>query len=163
MKYNDLIIEARRSGVWTEDTMVKSVNSFDGILQYVKDTNKDVYWAFMRQQCGILYGQHYNETFAAYDVGQMCSTDSDGNVRRGAYWTVAQIEDATRGFDFPNGVTQWDKYVAFNAMWHDMRGRLDDSQVLTAAYNFYFADEDCDDTGTKIWRYMACMNKPKTA
>lgn len=48
-------------------------------------------------------------------------------------------------------------------MWHDMRGSLDDSQILVAAYNFYFADEDCDDTSTKIWRYMACMDKPQTA
>ena len=55
------------------------------------------------------------------------------------------------------------KYVAFNAMWHDMRGSLDDSQILVAAYNFYFADEDCDDTSPKIWRYMACMDKPQTA
>lgn len=125
MRYNDLIIEARRNGVWDDAAMEKSVKSVDGLLQYVKDVNKEVYWAFMRQQSGILYGHHYNETFATYDVGQMCGTDKDGNTRRGAYWSVAKIEDA-------------------------MRGSLDDSQILVAAYNFYFADEDCDDTSTKI-------------
>lgn len=163
MRYNDLIIEARRNGVWNDAAMEKSVKSIDDLLQYVKDVNKEVYWAFMRQQRGILYSHHYNEAFATYDVGQMCSTDKDGNTRHGAYWSVAQTEDATRGLDFPEGVTQWDKYVAFNAMWHDMRGSLDDSQILVAAYNFYFADEDCDDTATKIWRYMACMDKSQTA
>lgn len=117
MRYNDLIIEARRNCVWNDAAMEKSVKSVDDLLQYVKDVNKEVYWAFMRQQSGILYSHHYNEAFATYDVGQMCSTDKDGNTRRGVYWSVAQTEDATRGLDFPEGVTQWDKYVAFNAMW----------------------------------------------
>lgn len=82
MRYNDLIIEARRNGVWNDAAMEKTVKSVDGLLQYVKDVNKEVYWAFMRQQSGILYGYHYNEAFATYDVGQMCGTDKDGNTRR---------------------------------------------------------------------------------
>lgn len=54
MRYNDLIIEARRNGVWNDAAMEKSVESVDNLLQYVKDVNKEVYWAFMRQQSGIL-------------------------------------------------------------------------------------------------------------
>lgn len=163
MDYKELIDGARRSGVWSESAMEASVKSVDSLLQYVRDADKDVYWAFMREQCGILYGRHYGEDFAVYDVEQMRSTDKEGNTRKGAYWTVAQIEEATRDRDFPNGVTKWDKYVAFNAMWHDMRGEFDDAQVVAAAYSFYFADEDCDDVSTKIWRYAACMDKPRTA
>lgn len=49
MRYNDLIIEARRNGVWNDAAMEKSVKSVDDLLQYVKDVNKEVYWAFMRQ------------------------------------------------------------------------------------------------------------------
>ena len=69
------------------------------------------------------------------------------------------IEEATKGLEFPEGTTEWDKFVAYNSFYADTCAVLSDGEILKAAYEFYFNDEDYGLEGSKIWRYMTAMRK----
>ena len=100
----------------------------------------------MREQHGIMYGNHYNEAFAMFDVGMMRYIDRDGKKCEGAHWTAEQIEASTRMMGFPAGTTKWDKYVAFNAFYSDLCTVYNDEQIIKGAHKFYFEDQDWGDT-----------------
>lgn len=133
------------------------------VSDYIKETKKDAhdkeYWNLMRQVYGIMSGGHYNEEFAMRDAAQISYTDGNGKNHTGAYWTCGQIEDATKSMTFPSGTTRWDKFVAFNSFFADTCKVLKDDQIIKAAYQFYFADEDFGkDRGAKIWCYMQMVH-----
>lgn len=160
MNYRDLIQKAREDGVSTERAMWAGVDDVDELLCLIKKEHPEMYWKFMRNQHGSLYGGHYNEAFAEHDVKVLTGKDKDGRPHKGAEWTVDQIEDATKAMKFPVGTTKWDKYVAFNAFKSVVCSVLDNEQTLKAAYSFYFADENWP-TSTKIWDYMCCKQEIK--
>lgn len=149
MRYKEMIEEAKAKGLTSERIMWDSVDDLDDMLCEMKREHPEKYWKFMRKQHGLLYNNHYDKTFAEWDVEQMKPL--------GAYWTANQIEDATKTMVFPNGTTVWDKYVAFNAFANDLHGVLPDDQILKAAHAFWFADKDFKKEG-KIWMYV-CMSK----
>ena len=149
MRYKEMIEEAKAKGLTSERIMWDSVDDLDDMLCEMKKEHPEKYWKFMRKQHGLLYNNHYDKTFAEWDVEQMKPL--------GAYWTANQIEDATKAMVFPNGTTVWDKYVAFNAFANDLHGVLPDDQILKAAHAFWFADKDFKKEG-KIWMYV-CMSK----
>lgn len=158
MNYYDMLKAAQKNGTANEKTMWQSVASVSALLDEIKDSHKDLYWSFMREQYGIMSGGHYDKIWADYDVSQMYSTNKEGKKWQGAYWTIEQIEDATKDKTFPVGTTKWDKFVAFNAAKHDWGKSFDDDMILKIAYCFYFADEDFGkDRGSKIWNYMAMV------
>lgn len=76
------------------------------------------------------------------------------NEHKGGYWTVDQIEEATKNKNFPSGCTRWDRYVAFNVFWADLCKVLDGEDIIEAAYAFWFDDEDWMPGDNKIWSYM---------
>jgi hypothetical protein len=75
---------------------------------------------------------------------------------------VAEVEEATKTMQFPDVVTRWTKFVAFNAMYTDLVGSgLTDEQIVHAAYAFYFRDRDWPQatkdgfSPSKAWEYFA--------
>ena len=72
----------------------------------------------------------------------------------GMYWTVAQVEEATRGIPLPSGTTIWDKFVALNSMANDLHGVIPDDQIIKATIALWFNDKDWKKEG-KIWSVMA--------
>lgn len=143
-----------------EGKMWQSVSVLSEALEPMKESDKNGYWCIMRKMYGVISDGHYNEEFAMYDVSQIEYTNRQGEKKYGAYWSVEQVEEATKGYKFPNGVNKWDKYVAFNSIRADLCKKMDDAQVLDAAYSFFFADEDWgDNSSTKIWDYMCCKYK----
>lgn len=153
--YKKMIEDAQAKGLGSEKVIWQSVGEIDEMLCMMKKDHPEMYWKFVRKQHGLLYNNHYTEDFARWDVGQLTYTNAKGEKKTGEYWTALQIEDATKGMVFPNGVTTWDKYVAANAAYSDFCKKFDDKQILEIMYLFYFADEDFKGEG-KIWRYM-CM------
>lgn len=149
-----MIEEAQAKGLGSEKIMWQSVGDIDELLCVMKKEHPDMYWKFMRKQHGVLYNNHYTEEFAVWDVSQLRYTNKRGEKKEGGYWTVEQIEDATRSMIFPSGTTKWDKYVAFNASYSDWCKKFEDAQVLEIGYLFYFADEDWKNPSTKVWDYM---------
>lgn len=98
---------------------------------------------------------HFDESSAKEAVSWIRYTDRDGKERHGAHWSLEDILDATGQMSFSDGVTQWDKYVAFNSMYADLCRVLPPEDILKAAYAFYFGDEDAPEG--KVWRYMDAM------
>lgn len=137
-----------------EKKMWASVDVTAEAMEYIKETNPEKYECIMRKLHESLNGKHYCEEMALHDVSQMRSTGADGVKHTGAHWTAEQVEAALASKSFPSGTTKWDKYVAANASWHDLRKKFSDEDVLNAAYLFWFADEDWSGTG-KIWEYMS--------
>lgn len=130
-----------------EEVMWKSTKVISDFLEPMKDTKKEDYWYLIRKVYGIMSGGHYNEEFAIHDVADMQPL--------GEYWSMKQIEEATKGMSFPSGVTLCDRYVAFNAFANDLKGALDDEKILKTAHAFWFADKDWKGS-SKIWEYMCC-------
>lgn len=156
MSYKKMMEQARKDSVTSEKTMWQSIDHVDGLLAVMATEHPEMVKDFMRKQHELLYGPHYNEAMAMEDVKDIHYTDRDGKARHGAYWTVDEVEDATRGMTFPSGTTKYDKYVAFNVFRSDTCKKLEDAEVLQAAYAFFFADEDYQGDG-KIWNYMSCL------
>lgn len=153
MRYKKMIEDARQKGVASEESMWKSVADMDAMLESMKDTHPEMYWDMMRKTHENLYGPHYDEDFAEYDISKMESTDNSGMRKKGAHWSKDEVKAATMGKPFPSGTTDCDKWVAYNAAWHDFHKNFDDGQILDIAYLFFFADEDWHGEG-KIWDYM---------
>ena len=125
------------------------------VSEYIKplrETDKEGYWMMIRRVFGALSGGHYDEEFARHDISKM--------LPRGEYWSLKQVEDATKGMSFPQGTTPCDKWVAFNAFANDLDGVLSDEDIIKAAYAFWFADKDWVGKCGKIWTYM-CSNQAK--
>lgn len=142
-----------------EAVMWESTKLVSDFIKPMKETNKKEYWNLMRGVYGLISGGHYNEDFGLHDVSQIEYTDKEGKSHTGAYWTCEQIEEATKGMAFPNGTTKWDRFVAFNSFWADTCKVLTAEQIIKAAYQFYFADEDFPKYhGAKIWCYMKMVH-----
>lgn len=145
-----------------EAKMWASVAVLSEALEPMKETDKENYWCILRKMYGVMSDGHYNEEFAMYDVSMIEYTGRNGEKKRGGYWSADQVEEATRGFRFPSGVNKWDKYVGFNLMYSDLCKKMDDAQVLDAAYLFYFADEDWPGgSSTKVWDYVCCKHSKR--
>lgn len=84
-----------------------------------------------------------------------CSTATE--VIKSPRWTVQQLEDATATMPFPHGTTAWDKYVAFNSFYDDLRCIFTEEQIIHGAYKYFFDDTDAPEC--KIWLYMKAMKK----
>ena len=156
--YKEMVENAKGHGVSSEKVMWESIDSLSDMLCVMRKEHPDKYWAFMREQHGIMYGNHYDEEFAEWDVAQLAYTNKTGDKKHGGYWTVEQIEQATAGMKFPAGTNKWDKYVAFNAAYADFSKKFEDAEVLQIGYLMYFADEDWG-SPTKIWEYMSMRPK----
>lgn len=115
------------------------------------------FWGIARGEYGAFCEPHYDELFAKQDVNKLEYSDSNGTKRSGAHWTCEQVEDATHGKVFPEGTTKWDRYVAYNVMYSDLCRVLTESQILSVAYSFFFADEDFKGKN-KIWAYMSSVD-----
>lgn len=160
MKYLEMVKAARKNGTFAEKQMWDSVGSVSDLLCDIKESHPELYWRFIREQYGIMNNGHYvDREFADFDVSQIAYTDREGHRRTGAHWGCEQIEEATKGMSFPSGTTRYDKYVGFNLFWSDTCKVLTDEQVLKAAYQFYFADEDWPkERGSKVWCFAAMVH-----
>lgn len=151
-----MIEMAKQKGAFSEKQMEKSIENVSALLECIKETNPEKYWHFMREQTGILYNGHYNHDFADYDVSRMFCTGKDGKKYEGMYWTAEQVEELTSKYSFPQGTNKWDKFVAFNAAFHDWCKSYEAEDIIRIGYDFYFADDDY--SGNKIWDYMQMVH-----
>lgn len=165
MNYLDLVEKAKKSGTWNETAMWESVKSISDMLCDVKESHPQMFWNFMREQHGIMFGNHYHKEFAEYDVSQMQYTDKEGETQHEPHWSVEQAEEVMKTLQFPPDVTKWDWWVALCATHSDLCTVLDDEHIVKVAYAFYFKDTDWDENSksgyskTKVWEYISCKHK----
>ena len=151
------MIKAYADAGGDEKKMWSSVEVTSEAMDYLKELAPEKYECIMRKLHESLNGKHYSEEMAQHDVAQMHSTAADGSKHIGAHWTMEQVESATKDKTFPKGTTTCDKYVAYNATWHDLNKEFSDEEIIEAAFLLWFSDEDWKTPG-KIWDYMA-VNK----
>lgn len=119
------------------------------------------YFVVMGEVKGNVHGDfrngtpHFNEDSARKAVERIRYTDKSGAEKSGPHWTPEQVKAVTAGMKFPEGTTEWDRYVALNSFYADLCAVLDEAQILKAAVRFYFGDEDAPEG--KVWRYMKAM------
>lgn len=157
MNYKKMIKEAKEKGFANESKMWESINAIEPMLAVIKEEHPEMYDEFMRNQHELMFGSHYNESFANEDVEKLMYTDKEGKKHTGAHWTKDEVIAATNGLSYPQGTTDCDKYVAYNAAYADFNKDFSDGDILKIAYRFYFADEDAP--SGKIWKYMKAMKK----
>ncbi len=150
-----MVRESVKSGS-NEQVMWHAVEVAEDLLQEVKESHPDKYDHYMRKMSEALFGCHYNEALAMEDVDAMCHTNENGEKIQGRYWSPEQVEAAWAGKKFPEGTTKFDRFVAANAMKHDLANILEDEQILDVAYAIFFADEDSDLEG-KVWKYISAF------
>lgn len=159
MDYKEILERARMNGTMTEAKLMQSACEAGELLEMAvsgKLTETDMK-RFKRRQHEIFNGPHYNEELAREDVASITYTGKSNDRRSGEYWTKSQIEEATRGMTFPNGTTEWDKYVAFNSFYSDLCLVFSTEEIIKAAYHFFFQDEDAG--AGKVWNYMQAVRK----
>lgn len=171
MSYLDLIKQAKAHGVTSEKKMWASIEALSDDLAPIEAAHPHIYWKLMRHQHAILYDRHYSEKFANHDVNALVWSDTAATVPdasasgslasgpgKGPRWSRSQILEATKALKFHPKVNDWDKYVAFNSMYADLCGEMDEAAIIKAAYLFYFQDKDWQpdhDDCTKIWDYTS--------
>ena len=162
MTYESLLRQAKTHGVTSEKKMWASIAQLSKDLEAIKALPTGEGWVglLLRNQHAILYDRHYTEQYANYDVNTFTwsAPVSDASASgHGPHWTRAEILEATKSLKFHPKVNDWDKFVAFNAMYADLCAEMTDEEILKAAYLFYFQDKDwqpTEDDCTKIWDYM---------
>lgn len=153
--YRKMIEAAKAKGVANEQTMWMSIGAIDDMLGKMKEAHPELYWAFIHEQHKALYKGHYDEEFATYELSRVYYINKAGEKTNVPYWTVDQVEEATKGFNYPSGTTKWDKWVAHNTFRSDTMRSLPDDLALKAGWEFFFDDIDFKKEGTtKLWEYM---------
>ena len=150
-----MLMEAKKKGFTNESKMWESIADLDVILDKIEEEHPEMYEEFMCQQHKKLFGAHFTPDYADREIDKLKYTDKQGVQHTGAHWTKAQVLEATKPMSFAPGVTDCDKYVAFNAAYAKLNKKYDDSQILDIAYSFFFGDNKA----TKTWDYM--MSKEK--
>ena len=155
--YRKMIEQAKAKGLTNEQMMWSSIEDIDALLQKMKGSHPDIYWAFIHAQHKNLYKGHYDEEFAEWEMSQVYYISKAGEKTNHPYWSVEQIEEATKGYNYPSGTTKWDKWVAHNVFRSDTMKSLPDDLALKAGWEFFFDDVDFKKEGTtKLWEYMHC-------
>lgn len=151
MELTKLIDTAMKSG--DSKIIAASEELVTEAFDFLKAHDESKYKCLVRDMHEIIHGPHYSEEFAEEDVAKLRYTDASGVEHKGPHWTKSQVVAATGNLEFPKGVTDCDKYVAFNAAYADFSKKFTEQQILDIAYLFFFKDEDWNGDG-KIWHYM---------
>lgn len=105
----------------------------------------------------MAFNGHFCEKTAKTALKSLKYFDKEGEEHTEPKWSAKVIEEATKELDFPEGTTLWDKWVAYNSFYADTCRVLSDGEILKAAYEYFFNDEDYRHEESKIWRYVRAM------
>lgn len=99
--------------------------------------------------------KHFDKETAEAAVKRIYYTTKDGVEHHGAHWSLEQVLEATKDLQFKECVTDYDKYVAFNAAYADLNKVLSTELIIETGHAFFFEDEDAP--CNKIWVYMESL------
>jgi hypothetical protein len=115
-----------------------------------------------------MYGEHFDQEYAEWEVEQMHHKSLDGVIHRGEHWSHEQTTELMQKYrgKIPSEITPCDFYVALNAQWHDyicwamehFESEVDaELAIIEMAVRFWFLDYDWGDN-TKVWEYFRVKN-----
>ena len=146
-----------------------SVAIVSALLEEMREAHPAKYWEVMRKTHEVIFGHHFDEMYAKWQVERMHHKGADGKEHRGEHWALEQTNAAMSKFRSKVGsnVNEYDFYVALNAQYHDYielakvrtaNAEEQDVEIIEGAIAFYFADDDWP-TDTKVWDYFSCQAK----
>lgn len=108
-----------------------------------------------KSDCKRHLHSHFDKGTAEEIVKKIYYTTKDGVEHHGAYWSFEQVKEATKGMQFKECVTDYDKYVALNLTYADLCKLLNEEIVIQVAHEFFFCDEDAP--CNKVWIYANAL------
>ena len=148
----------------SDEKMKKLTMVLSEYMDDLKHAHKERYWCMMRDVMGVLNDNHYDEKFAEHDVENIEYTGKEGVKHKGAYWSLAQAEEAMKKVQLPSDANKYDWWVALSATYSDLCTIFDEEQIIKTACVFWFKDQDWgakETSSTKIWEYMRCKYSKK--
>lgn len=169
MSYYSIVKDNARKFTGDESVMWASIEQVSDLLEEIKEPHPDIYWAFMRKAHELMFGKHFDEEYAEWEVAQMHHKSADGKVYKGEHWSIEQTTEVMQGYKskLNADITPYDFYVALNATWHDYicwaKGHFPveadaESAIIEMAVRFWFMDDDWEGN-TKVWCYFRAKNK----
>lgn len=161
------IVKGNYSAMKGNDALMwKHIELVDELLEEVKEHHKDRYWAFMRRVHELMYGKHFDEAYARWQVEQMYHIGDDGREYKGERWTLKDTTAVMQQYRgrFPSEYNEYDFYVALNGQWHDTIctakrhfPSVEDAEkyVIDEAVAVWLNDSDWE-SHDKVWRYYQC-------
>lgn len=152
-----------------ESVMWGSIELWDRYLEDMREHHPDKYWEIMRNTHELMFGKHYNEAYAKWEVEQMHHKSPDGTIHSGEHWTKEQTNNVMMKYKamLPAEITPCDFYVALNSQWHDYicwaKARFESDKeaeeaIIEGAVAFWFKDDDWP-AHDKVWCYFRGKNK----
>lgn len=149
MNFREIFEEAKKKGLPLEKMFDEVMDEMEGVVAEVKKSNPEKHRKLVRKMNCIANNGHYGKNCAMEEVAEMEYTDKHGKKHKGGAWSMEQIDELTKDMQFPNGTTEWDKYVAFNEAKSRMGKSMDDHQIAKAAHDLWF-----DGEGVSIYEHM---------
>ena len=133
-----------------------------------KDIDKEAFWETMKDFHEEVFGEHFNEPYAEWQVEHMYHTDKNGRKQKDPWFNMTEaksIYDKKIKASHPD-VTPCDVYVALNAQYHDNINlyekwfpNIDEDEmeaiIIESTINNWFDDEDA--SSDKVWRYFRAI------
>ena len=133
-----------------------------------KITDEEDAWEAMKDFHEEIYGKHFNEPYAMYQVRKMYHTTPKGERITTPMFNHAQAKKIyeQKVKNINREITCWDVYVALNAQYHDninlykewFKDATEDEiedHIIKSAIRFWFEDEDA--RSTKTWCYFRAI------
>lgn len=164
MRYLNLVKENARKFTGDESVMWANIELVDELLDDIKEEHPDIYWMFMRKSHELMYGKHFNEEYAKWEVGNMYHIGEDGKTYKGEHWSLEQTNAVFSKYrsKINSNYNEYDFYVALNAQYHDVvcvaKHHFGSEDALAAyiieeAVAVWFNDADWSEG--KVWDYFA--------
>lgn len=113
-------------------------------------TKEEIYEKTNKALYEATYGNHYNEFFAKDAVKKLIYRDCNGEEHSGEHWSLDKIKELTSKYEFSEGVTDWDKYVAFNYLYAKFCCNFNYEHIIAIGYLLFFASGE----DKNIWDYL---------
>ena len=168
-RYEDMV-KANYNKLRNDDNVMwASVALVDGLLEEMQKHHKERYWEILRNTHELMYGSHFNEEYAKWQVENMHHKSAEGKEYRGEHWGINEVSDVYSKFKnrIPTDITIWDFYVALNSQWHDYWEWAKDKfptpdmaemAIIDSAVKFWFQDDDWP-SSDKVWCYFKMRAK----
>ena len=149
-----------------ESVMWGSIEMWDKHLEEMKEHHPGKYWEMMRNTHELMYGKHFNEAYAKWQVDNMWHIAEDGREYKGERWSIKDAVSAMAKYrgHFPGDYNEYDFYVAINSHWHDTicvakrhftTEEEAESYILDEAVAVWLNDSDRP-TNDNVWCYFHC-------
>lgn len=145
MNYMEMVQNAPKK---SEEIMWQSVQSISELIDDLWGLHANIARKFMMKEYARMYGEHFNRELAEDTVDEMYHK-SNGQMVEGEMVSADEAMSIA-----PSEEYKWDAYVGANAMMHDLANTgFGKSDVMKAARQFWFSDEDFDGKNKVFWYF----------